>query len=284
MALIDPTNDLLESFDRNPEKLVKTSGVPLFRSHVRTFPDDTTVTVTDDDLSIIANRINATIENTGRLPTFTLGHRLFGQVNETTQPELLGFHRRFRVQSVTRAGETFKALVADEYAAKDRAAKFDLYRRFPYRSAEYHPRSGYAGAAALMQPPALDLGTVYHYSEAGQDEVDEIDPHAKPAHYDLTMKYMLAHPGMTYYDAEMAIIAVPATGYDETVRSYVDSAYFGGQGSCPDPHVEPEHYQAALDYMRSRPGMDYDSALRHVLGKAGVKVQQSLLGPMRIAR
>lgn len=164
MAKADPTNALLESLDREPEKWQRTVGVPLFKSHERTFPDGTVIKVTDGDIPGIAKRINDTIESTGRLPTFTLGHRNFGPGDEKKQPDLLGFHRNFRAEPVTRGGKTFLALVADEYAATDRASQHDVYRKFPFRSAEYSSKGGFAGAAALIQPPALDLGTVYHYA------------------------------------------------------------------------------------------------------------------------
>jgi hypothetical protein len=129
----DSTNELLQSLDREPDKWQRTAEVVLFKAHKRTFPDGTVIEVTDKDLPNIANRINDTIKNTGRLPTFTLGHRKFGVVDEASQPDLLGFNKNFQAKTVERNGQRFTALVADEYAAKDRASKYDLYRRYPFR-------------------------------------------------------------------------------------------------------------------------------------------------------
>lgn len=179
----DPTNALMKAMD-DPNKWKVTTGVPLFKAHRREFPNGEPVVVSDADLPGIAKKINETIRETGRLPTFTLGHRKFGPVDESTQPELLGFHRNFRAEPVTRYGKTFLALVADEYVPKDKAAAHELYRKYPFRSAEYHPKMGYAGAAALQQPPWLDLGTVYEYGADNphltyQTEAIPMDPNAQ---------------------------------------------------------------------------------------------------------
>jgi len=167
--------DLLKSLDAEPGKWKKTGEVILFRAHERKFPDGTTIKVTDDELSFEANRANESIRK-GRMPTFTLGHRLFGNIDETKQPTLGGFYKNFQCKKVSVNGESFLAVVGDEYAAKDIALKHDVYRKMPFRSVEYSKSGGIAGVAALQQPPALDLGTVYDYSDGTPAYSYQTDP------------------------------------------------------------------------------------------------------------
>lgn len=211
--MIDPTNALLESLDREPEKWQRTNGVVLFKAHRRAFPDGTIHDVTDHDLPRIARAANETIEASGRLSPLTLGHRNFGPGDESLQPDLLGFHKNFRTKNVTRNGETFLAVVADEFAAKDRATKYDLYRRYPFRSVEYSNGRGIAGVAALLQPPALDLGTVYHYSDdyrtyqgVPMTMTTTIDPFTFSAETHGRIKTYAAAEGLTYGEATAVVV------------------------------------------------------------------------------
>ena len=116
MATAEATNELLYSLDHDPIRWKRTDGVPVFRPHERKIGDQT-IKVTAADLGKIAEKANNDIAESGKLPTFTLGHRKFGAVDESEQPELLGFYKNFRVTEITRNGQKFPALVADEYAA-----------------------------------------------------------------------------------------------------------------------------------------------------------------------
>jgi hypothetical protein len=254
---VDPTNELMRSLaDRSKWEL--TSGVPLFKAHVRDVPNEAPIVVRDEDLPEIANRINATIKETGRLPTFTLGHRKFGPVDEKTQPDLLGFHTNFRAAPVTRDGKTFLALVADEYAAKDKASEHDLYRKFPFRSAEYHPAAGYKGAAALQQPPWLDLGTVYHYADSTalyQTDPIPMNDTAEPVDAKGTAPNPAAETGGAWTpddDAAYAMFCKYAMKY-ESEKSQQNMAAAGATNAAmPKPAAPPKEpemskYQATGD-------------------------------------
>lgn len=164
---------LIHSMDTDPSKWV-VNTVVAFVPHERAFPETKlldgtpvpakTIKVSEAQLRAEADKANARIRTTGRLDTLTIGHRNFDPgFKETDQPPLVGFCRNYRAQWVEREGGKFLALVYDEYAARDRAGEHDLYRQYPFRSAEYHPGLGIAGVAALVRPPALDMGTTYIY-------------------------------------------------------------------------------------------------------------------------
>lgn len=174
MANPDPTADLLRSLG-DPTKWEVRRGVPVFRAHRREFPerklsDGTvipaeTVEVTDADLQGYADKLNGMIRASGELPPLTVGHRQFDpNFPEARQPELTGFGLNYRVETVQRPGESFRAVVHDEYTPRDKQA---VYRQYPYRSVDFHPAVGIVGVAMLVRPPELKLGTVYTYS-AGQ--------------------------------------------------------------------------------------------------------------------
>ena len=162
----DPTNDVIRDLD-NPLKYFRVEGVPVCLPHRRVFKNadgsETVIEVKDDDLPKIAADANRA-DKSGRLQPFTLGHRMHGQVDETKQPPLLGFHRHFRVARYMRDWKWVRAVVADEYCANDLKTEFNVYRKYPYRSMEITPSKTIVGVAALLQPPALDMGTVLVYS------------------------------------------------------------------------------------------------------------------------
>lgn len=171
MATTDPTADLLRSLG-DTSKWECRRGVPVFRAHRREFPerklsDGTvvpaeTVEVTDADLQGYADKLNGVIRASGELPPLTVGHRQFDPAfPEKLQPELTGFGLNYRVETVTRGGESFRAVLHDEYTPRDKQA---VYRQYPYRSVDFHPSIGIVGVAMLVRPPELKLGTVYTYS------------------------------------------------------------------------------------------------------------------------
>lgn len=212
MATAEATNELLYSLDHDPIRWKRTDGVPVFRPHERKIGDQT-IKVTAADLGKIAEKANNDIAESGKLPTFTLGHRKFGAVDESEQPELLGFYKNFRVTEITRNGQKFPALVADEYAAADQVEKHGIYRKFPFRSGEYHPDLGFTGVAALQQEPWLKFGTNFEYrggsppinyqaeapkmaDQATQTpDTDDVDPGMYAAWMKCQAKYMASIGG-----------------------------------------------------------------------------------------
>lgn len=180
----DPTMELIRSLD-DPKKWVRQTVIAFVPHEIThgakgqidgsTVPAQT-IKVTEGQLRQDAERANERARKTGRLDTLTIGHRKFDpNFPETQQPPLVGFCRNYRVQWIEREEGRFLGLVYDEYAALDKAAQYDLYRQFPFRSSEYHPSVGIAGVAALVRPPMLDMGTTYIYQAAGSKEptVDE---------------------------------------------------------------------------------------------------------------
>lgn len=252
----DPTNNLIWSLDNEPDKWKRTSGVAVFRAHELEFlmPDGKRELrkVTDKDLEKIANDANETIKQSGKVPTFTLGHRQFGKVDESKQPELIGFHVNFRAEDVTRNGETFKALVADECAAVDKAKQHEIYRKFPFRSGEYHPALGFTGVAALQQEPRLSLGTNYQYAtgvipvcyqseaipmndqtagQAAQPGGEAVDPEQYAAWMKCMQQYMATA------NAAKPAAAAPASAAPAAPAAPRPAGYQADQGNAVDAKV-----------------------------------------------
>lgn len=199
---LDPTMELIRSFD-DPAKWIVTSVVA-FVPHERDFPERTNadgskvpaikIRVTEDDLRKEATKANERIRTTGQLDPLTIGHRKFDAAfPETQQPPLVGFCRNYSVQWIEREKGRFLGLVYEECAARDKAEQYELYRQFPFRSVDYHPTLGLNGVAALVRPPALNMGTTYLY-EASSDPRSEA--------MDETQFYTLFAKCMKKYESE----------------------------------------------------------------------------------
>ena len=224
----DPTMALIRSMD-DPSKWQRTTVVAFLPHHVthpaRQLADGTsvpaqTIEVSESQLQSEVDRANLRAARTGRLDPVTIGHRNFDPgFPETKQPPLVGFARNYRVQRMARPEGSLLAIVYDEYAAKDKVAQYDLYRQFPFRSAEYSPAVGLAGVAALLRPPALNMGTTYlyeasmpidhhvQYQAALQELREKANGTWTPPQHSEAVRYMRARPGCSYEDAEAAVLA-----------------------------------------------------------------------------
>jgi len=290
----DPTMDLIRSLDNPAKWLMQT--VVAFVPHEITHPakrlaDGTTlpperIKVTEDQLRQDADRANARAAATGRLDTLTIGHRKFDPgFPETQQPPLVGFCRNYRVQWIEREKGRFLALVYDEYAAKDKAQQYDLYRQFPFRSAEYHPTVGMQGVAALVRPPALDMGTTYVYqSVPGAGVMDmqqtvaiarqrqqEMYPKTDYSGRDRVLAYMREVPGRTYEESVTAVLGFqPAItqpqSYEQQMRALSPQAMGDPLAQLREPGSRREEI---VEYMRLHPGMTYALAEAHILDRHG---------------
>lgn len=234
--------DLIRSLD-DPEKWVRQTVIA-FVPHEITHPerklsDGTTVPaqkikVTEGQLRQDAERANERAATTGRLDTLTIGHRKFDpNFPEKDQPPLVGFCRNYRVQWIEREKGRFLGLVYDEYAARDKAAQYDLYRQFPFRSSEYHPTFGIAGVAALVRPPALDMGTTYIYAA---------DSTPQEPHVDETQAYAQFAKFMKKYEDEKA--AAAASDADAKKKADEEEAKKKATPASPPP---PAPYQSPAD-------------------------------------
>lgn len=236
----DPTMELIRSLE-DPEKWVR-QVVIAFVPHEITHPerklsDGTTVPaqkikVTEDQLRQDAERANERAARTGRLDTLTIGHRKFDpNFPETQQPPLVGFCRNYRVQWVEREKGRFLGLVYDEFVAKDKAEQYQLYRQFPFRSSEYHPTVGIAGVAALVRPPALDMGTTYIYAA---------DPEPRePKAMDETQLYAAFTKFMKKYEDDKAAAAAADEEAKKKAAAAGGGQPAGYQASSPPPPPPP---------------------------------------------
>lgn len=166
-AISDPTMDLIRSLD-DPQRFERVDRVAVFKPHVRDFPEMTLpngtviparrVVVSEKDLEEIAANVNRAYQQDGSLVVLTVGHRKFGQVDETTQPAKVGYARGYRAEWVQRPGGRQLMLTHTEYVERSKLAEA---RKYPGRSPDYDPDTKtITGVALLMQDPALTLGTV----------------------------------------------------------------------------------------------------------------------------
>lgn len=257
----DPTMDLIRSLDDAAKWVHQTvvAFVPHEITHsARKQLDGSTVPaqkikVTENQLRQDAERANERVRKTGRLDTLTIGHRKSDpDFPETQQPPLVGFCRNFRVQWIEREGGRFLGMVYDEYAARDKAALHDLYRQYPFRSAEYHPSVGILGVAALVRPPALDMGTTYVY-QANTEEPPPVNPQE--------FKTMFAECMKTYQaDAATAAADEAKKKADEEARTKAATSPPPPALSPPPPPAEVASYAATVADLRKR--LDDETAAR----------------------
>lgn len=161
LVLSDPIGASLARLD-DPDLWVIEVGVPVFCPHVRRGPDGNVLyEVTDSDIPVIASE-SAKLEAKGTIPRQTIGHvNLAPDADESKQPPLIGFERNFRVGT----WQGRPAVVCDVYTRRD---KWEQAENFPYRSAEYRPKSKQIrGVARLLRDPWLDLGTLVYDSADG---------------------------------------------------------------------------------------------------------------------
>lgn len=282
----DPTMSLLHSLRTDRAKWVKTR-LAAFVPHERTVTERrgadgsvtrpaATIKVTEADLRDEADRANERTRDTGRLDTLTIGHRKFDpDARETDQPPLAGFCLDYAVEWVEREGGRFLALTYDEYAARDRAAEYDLYRQYPFRSAEYHPDLGITGVAALVRPPALNMGTVYVYSAepVPMDPTAETTPAADPDGYETFCR------NMQRYTAEQAAATTQAPADPAATETFAAKP---GAKTTQVPAV-PVTYAADLAALRKQ--VDDEKAARLADKKAAVEQQaRGMLDAIKDAR
>jgi len=114
------------------------SGVPIFVPHTRESAGKI-IEVTEATLKRIATKANR--RENKRLGArsvpgiITIGHRL-PALREDDQPAPIGYVVNWRVEPTGEDG--LPTLVADLYIHRDQV---DVARTFPFRSAEYYPRS-----------------------------------------------------------------------------------------------------------------------------------------------
>lgn len=138
------------------------------------------------DLERIARNCNQR-DQTGTLCPITIGHTDPDEPDETKQPELVGYARKFRVAYDQALGKW--TLRADYYIRKD---AFGEAKTFPRTSVELWPEDEILDPVALLRrTPQRDLGqwiysrtgkTVLRYSmESANMNDDELDMGGEPA-------------------------------------------------------------------------------------------------------
>lgn len=261
--------DLIRSLSHDPDKWVHHTVVAFVPHEIkhaaRTRADGTlapaeTIKVTEAQLRLDADRANERVRKSGQLDTLTIGHRSFDPgFKEIDQPPLVGFCRNYRVQWIEREDGRFLGMVYDEYAAKDKALQYDLYRQFPFRSSEYHPSVGIHGVAALVRPPALNMGTNYIY------QANTEDPTMTPTEFRT-----LFAECMKTYQADLAA--------EEAKKKVPDPAPVPVPAPTPAPTPAPVPDPQLATY-----AADLASLRQQLAGETAARVQaecKSLLDPL----
>lgn len=163
MAIHDPTLELLRKLgDRSQWFVVE--GVPVFAPHVRKDPEGNEIVVDEARLHRIVDTHYQRLREAGVVPRISPGHMLKDpRTPEAQQPDIFGYAPHWRVGKFGPAQKP--AILADYYFFPRYAEEA---KKYPYRSAEFYPKSDeITGIALLKRDPQLDLGVLTYERSNG---------------------------------------------------------------------------------------------------------------------